>query len=173
VAYRDDSEQVQFVFVQNANIHMANNYLPLLNGFGEYNQELRAKFGDRMQTVQEVVGPSLPPESLPEKDQEQSYTDYYAWLLDRTGWMVKAGTDIYKFERGSITIKANPKIKVGDYIRVLRGPLKWEAYITSVQHIFQPYRQYLMKIEYIRSDQSIKRKEIGGNLWDLERKQEG
>lgn len=172
-AYRDDSEQVEFVFLQNANIHAAQNWQPLLKGFGEFNQELRPKFGDRIQTLQSVIGPGVAPESLPEAEQKKSYDDYYSWLVERTKWMVQAGTDTYKFERGSITIKANPNIQVGDYIHVMRGPLDWSAYVVGVHHIYQPYKQYLMRIEYIRSDQAIKRRELANvNLWDFERRQE-
>jgi hypothetical protein len=176
-AHRDDSDQVQHVFVQNANIHMAQNWNVLLNGFGNFNNELRAKFGDRIQVVPEYIGPGVAPENLPEAEQEQSYTDYYQWLLDRTQWLVLAGTDIYKLEHGSITIKGDPHIRVGDYITVQRGTIRWTAYVVSVVHKFAAYRNYLTTLEYIRSDQWIKRQQVqdqigGAGVWDLERKQE-
>lgn len=176
-AHRDDSDQVQHVFVQNANIHMAQNWNVLLNGFGNFNEELRAKFGDRIQVVPEYIGPGVAPENLPEAEQKQSYTDYYQWLLDRTQWLVLAGTDIYKLEHGSITIKGDPHVRVGDYVTVQRGAIRWTAYVVSVSHKFAPYRNYLTTLEYIRSDQWIKRQQVqeqigGAGVWDLERKQE-
>lgn len=171
VAHRDDSEQVQHVFVQNANIHASQNYYPLLNGFGNFNTELRPKFGDRIQVIQEFVGPGVPPENLPMGAQEASYASYYQWLLDRTNWLVRAGTDIYKLEHGSITIKGDPHIRVGDYVTVERGVIRWTAYVVSITHAYSPYREYLTTLEYIRSDQWIKRQKAT-NIWDTERKQE-
>lgn len=176
-AHRDDTEQVNHAFVQNANAHLGANYYVLLNGFGNFNANLRAKFGDRIQVVQEFIGPSVSPMSLPESQQEMAYMDYYTWLLDRTGWLVKAGTDIYKLEKGSITIKGDPHIRVGDYVSVQRGAIRWTAYVVAVSHKYAPYKNYLTTVDYIRSDQWIKRQQVqeqigGAGVWDLERKQE-
>jgi hypothetical protein len=176
-AHRDDVDQVQHVFVQNANDHLSAGYYVLLEGHGNFNEELRPKFGDRIQTVQEFVGPATSPMSLPEQEQEQAYIDYHAWLIERTEWLVKAGQDVYKLEKGSITIKGDPHIRVGDYISVQRGAIHWTGYVVGVSHKFAPYKNYLTTIDYIRSDQWIQRQKVqeqigGAGVWDLERKQE-
>lgn len=173
-AHRDDSEQVEHVFIQNSNIQISTNSIPLEKGVGDFNTELRTKFGDRIQVLQEHVGPALPEMNLPEEQQIQSNNDGYAWLMDRTEWMKAAGKDVYKFEKGTVTIKGDPRIRVGDYIHVKRGPLDWAGYVVSVQQSFQPYRRYLTTLEYIRSDQWIWRQQLGEDypLWDAERRQQ-
>ena len=170
-AHRDDTEQVQHTFVMSTSVIMQQNWLPLLNGFGEFNTELRAKYGDRIQQVQSTSMPGIAPLSLPEKEQTQSFKDNYSYLLDRTKWMVSAGKDVYQFEKGSITIKGNPHIRVGDYVNVKRGVIEWAGYIVSVQHNYSAYRHYLTTIEYIRSDQWIQRQKVKSGVWDKERKQ--
>jgi hypothetical protein len=85
--------------------------------------------------------------------------------------MVSAGKDVYQFEKGSITIKGNPHIRVGDYVKVKRGVIEWSGYIVSIQHNYSAYRQYLTTIEYIRSDQWIERQKVKSGVWDKERKQ--
>lgn len=172
-AHRDDSEQVNHTFVVNTNAHLAKDWLPLLNGFGNFNDELRAKFGDRIQTVPEYVVPTEEsPTGLPEQPYQENMELMYRWLLARVDWLKKAGRDIYKMETGRITIKGDPHIKVGDYIEVHRGVLVWSAYVVGVTHQYRPYYQYLTTIEYIRSNQWKKRQGVGDGIWDKERKQE-
>lgn len=169
-AHRDDAEQVNHVFVTNYNIPVQANYHQLTNGFGIINPETRKKFGDRIQEVPCYTGPGRAAISLPEQQQLDANQDFYDWTRDRADWVKKAGTDVYLFEKGSLTIKGNPSIQVGDYIKVLRGPLEWEAYVVGVTHQFQPYRNFLTTIEYIRSNQWMLRKKQF-NPWDAERKQ--
>lgn len=168
-AHRDDADQVEHSFVQNQGAIMQQNWFPLLEGMGEFNTSLRKKFGDRIQQLTSYIGPSTPGSDLAESSQNQSYTDFYSWIKDRMAWVRAAGTDIYKLEKGSINIKGDPRIRVGDYVHVQRGPVAWTAYIVAVEHTFQPYRQFMTTVQYIRSNQWIKRNAVS-NAWDAERK---
>lgn len=172
-AHRDDSEVVIYVYVQNANAHIGLNPHPLESGFNIVPDAQRAKFGDRVQTVQEFVGATKEsPTSLPEEPHQQMTLDYYDWLKDRVEWLKLAGRQIHQFEHGNITIKGDPHIRAGDYIEVHRGVLVWSAYVVGVTHQYRPYYQYLTTIEYIRSNQWKKRQGVGDGIWDKERKQE-
>jgi hypothetical protein len=173
-AHRDDSEQVIYVFVTNANAGVGTNPLPLERGFGIIPQNERAKFGDRIQIVQEFVGATAAsPTSLPEQEHQQMTVDYYDWLVARTDWLKRAGRQIHQFEHGNITIKGDPHIRAGDYITLLRGPLDWDGYVINVTHQYQPYQQFTTTLEYIRSNQWKQRQAVGDGIWDKERQQEG
>ena len=167
-AHRDDSELVQWAHVLHPAVETGGNSLPLEYKIFRLNYGTADKFGDRLQEITSYLLPGAFDSSLPEKQQLASQNSYKEWLEDRVQWIAFAGEDIHRFERGVVTIKGNPKIQVGNYIRVRRGAIVWEGYITSVTNDYQPFRRYLTTIEYIRGTQFVQRSRIP-NPWDAER----
>lgn len=173
--FRDDTEQVQGVIIQNVMAHAGGNFMPLAQQLGRYPaaDELRARFGDKIQMLQEMLGPSYSPIHNKEEDQQVAYIEMTKWLTARYDWCKRAGRDIFKFEHGSLTLRGNPKIQVGTYLEVDRGAYVWAAYVIGVTHQYKPFTSYTTKVEFIRSNNWKKRQEVQGNIWDLERKQAG
>lgn len=168
-AQRDDAELVQHVWVTSPNFTQA-----MVSAMGvragTINPETKAKFGDRFQALRTVLIPDEGSVLLNQKepDFKSSSESYDQWLSDRITWARMAGEDTHEFERGTLTIKGDPTVRVGDYFRVKRGALAWDGYCVAVSHDFQPYRQYLTTIEYIRGNQWVRR-QLLPNAWDLER----
>jgi hypothetical protein len=66
-------------------------------------------------------------------------------------------------------MKGYPMMRVGDYFRLHRGDIVWQGYVTNIVNDFQPYRQYITTMDYIRGNQ-IKVRRAMQNPWDVERK---
>lgn len=169
-AARDDVELVNHVVVTAPEYGISGYASGLSAQRGLVNAETREKFGDRTPSqLQTHLGPGVAAINLPAAEQQRAGTvDWPQWLAERLKWAVAAAKDIHQFERGSLTIKGDPRIRVGDYFTVQRGPLFWSGYAIGVSHDFQPYNRYLTHVEYIRGDQWIKRAEMP-NPWELER----
>jgi hypothetical protein len=170
-AHRDDSELVQHAYVMNPAIQAAGNSVPLQFKTLQFNAQTEAKYGERIQALTDHLWPTgMDDINLPEAQQKESFSSFKDWIEARVQWVAAAGKDIHKFERGSITVKGRPHYRVGDYIRVDRGGIRWEAYVIHVAHDFQPFRRYMTTLEYIRGTQVRERKKIQ-NPWDVERAQ--
>lgn len=96
-------------------------------------------------------------------------TERFQWLLDRWG----RNAD---WEHGSIDIRGRSDIRVGEYIHVKRGMgagtdsgVDWAAYVTRVTHQYNPFQKYTTTLEYIRSNQYVRRRDAK-NPWDTERR---
>jgi hypothetical protein len=174
-AHRDDSELVNHTWVQTP-LAMAAAYTQAVKGHrGLVNADTREKFGDRMQVEATRLWPSdlsHAPINLPMDEQKQADEKQWDWATERRNWMIQAQTSIHEFERGSMTLKGYPMMRVGDYFRLHRGDVKWMGYITNVVHDFQPYRRYLTTLDYIRGNQAKVRRTLD-NPWDQERKPAG
>lgn len=170
IAHRDDSELVQWAAITSGSIGAGANTFPLEDRVLQFNTGTGGKFGDRIQRLETILLPDdYDDQGLPEDEQIKSQHGYANWLSYRVRWVKDAGEDIHKFERGQITVKGRPEYRIGDYIRVKRGAIIWEAYVTSVTHDYQPYRRYMTTMEYIRGTQYRERKGVA-NPWDVERK---
>lgn len=171
-AHRDDSELVNHVWVAHpmgnavAMQQMQKELTGLMNG------DTRAKYGDRIQQETTNLNPIdiMHPISLPREEQRAAERKILTWVQERREWLKLAGTEIHLFERGSLTMKGYPHMRVGDYFRLQRGDIVWEAYIINISHQYLAYHQYFTTLEYIRGNQWVRRKEIQ-NPWDKERKQ--
>lgn len=173
-AHRDDSELVNHAWVMLAAGNVGGNTCPIINQKGTLNADTRAKFGDRLATETTYLGPTnlAPSINLNRAAQIAADQEWCAWGAYRLEWLKLAGKNIHLLERGSLTIKGDPKIQVGDYIWVTRGDLRWRGYVVNIQHQFSAYRHYLTTLDYIRGTQWLVRKTID-KPWDSERKSEG
>lgn len=174
-AHRDDAELVNHVWIHSPLAQMAANSQMYQKLRGLVNADTRAKFGDRIQQEATRLWPSdmqHAPINLPREAQRQADADVVDWVEERRDWMVLAQNRIHEFERGSITMKGYPMMRVGDYFRLHRGDIVWHGYVTNIVHDFQPYKRYLTTMDYIRSNQiPVRRGFI--NPWDVERKTGG
>jgi hypothetical protein len=171
-AHRDDSELVNHVWIHTpVSVSGANTqFFSRLKGL--VNAETRGKYGDRIQQEATRLFPYAQPTSsinLPMAAQRAVDDDAESWAEERRDWMVLAQNRIHDFERGSITMKGYPMMRVGDYFRLHRGDIVWQGYIVNIVNDFQPFRQYLTTMDYIRGNQIKVRRAIQ-NPWDVERK---
>lgn len=167
-AHRDDAELVNHAWVKAPWATASANVQPLRAGRGLLNEETRATFGDRIQILPTNLGPDKYPINLPMKKQKESYDAWGDWIMNRLDWLVKAGEDIHRFERGRVTMKGRPEIRVGDYLEVERPAFLWSGYVTAISHEFVPFQVYRTTVEYIRGNQWVRRQAVP-NPWDKER----
>jgi len=171
-AHRDDSELVNHVQIKPTLLGGTGYTQVFQPDMGLVNADTRAKYGDRIQNDVTQLFPAdlaRPPINLPRADQLQAENVTKDWVTERRDWMVLAQNRIHDFERGSITMKGYPMMRVGDYFRLHRGDVIWHGYVTNIVHDFQPYRHYFTTMDYIRGSQIKVRREIQ-NPWDVERK---
>ena len=174
-AHRDDAELVNHVWIQTP-LMAATAYTQTVKDLrGLVNADTRDKFGDRSQilpTRLQHTDLMHMPINLPKDEQRAAEQDMVSWAKDRRDWLLQAQNRIHDFERGSITMKGYPMMRVGDYFRLHRGDIVWHGYVTNIVHDFQPYKRYLTTMDYIRGSQIIKRRKTE-NPWDTERKTGG
>jgi hypothetical protein len=171
-AHRDDAELVNHVWIHTPLMASAAFTQAVKEMTGLVNGETRAKYGDRIQQEATRLFHSdiaETPVNRPRGSQREGERQMLTWAQDRQKWMVQAQTSIHEFERGSMTLKGYPMMRVGDYFRLHRGDIVWHGYITNIVQDFQPYRRYLTTMDYIRGNQILVRREIK-NPWDKERK---
>lgn len=168
-AHRDDAELVNHVWIHSP-VYAQAAYTQMVKEMpGVVNDETRAKFGDRIQQEATRLFPgSAAPINQPMGTQKELEKQFLPWARFRQLWMMQAQKRIHDFERGSITLKGYPMMRVGDYVIIPRGEIEWHGYIVNIVHDFQPYRRYLTTLDYIRGNQILKRREIK-NPWDKER----
>ena len=173
-AHRDDSELVNHVWIHTP-VSSAAAFTQAVKNLGLVNADTRDKYGDRIQQEATRLFPydmANAPINLPPGEQLAAENEVKTWVEERRNWMVLAQNRIHDFERGSITMKGYPMMRVGDYFRLHRGDIVWHGYVTNIVHDFQPYKRYLTTMDYIRGSQIIKRRKTE-NPWDTERKTGG
>jgi hypothetical protein len=174
-AHRDDSDVANFIWVQNALVQQNQGTYWTLNkdgpGVATGTENDPQVFGYRLMQISSQQGPGGPSISLPEPQQQEAYDSLNEWLIKSIKWIVKATKNNADFESGTVQIKGNPNIRIGDYITVKRGPLAWSGYVTRVAHEFRMFQDYLTTINYIRSNQYFVRRRYQGNPWEAERKE--
>lgn len=169
-AHRDDAEMVNHVWVVPA-ISAATGFASVINSdMGIINHDTRAVFGDRIQIQQTHLAPGeKPPMGLPESEHQQVVMDVLQWTKDRQDWLMRAGQDQHHFERGTVTVKGYASYRVGDYFELARGAkdaaLTWHGYIIRTTHDFQAYNRFTVTLEYIRSNQWVRRLASAKPYW--------
>lgn len=80
-----------------------------------------------------------------------------AWYNSHWHWLRDAYVDNPLFEHGSMTVQGNEQLKIGTYYTLTRGQFTSTHYITDVIHQFLPFQKYTTTVQFIRSDNYIKR----------------
>ncbi|EMD0638866.1 hypothetical protein VPZ60_004282 [Salmonella enterica] len=129
---------------------------------------VRAMYGDSVMTPDDVESVSS---GHTENEQEQRSGYMIDWVKDRRRIMMDSNKDNVVLEFGSLEIKGGPTrddsteaLKSGDYVTVLDGQLKWDAYVMNIQDNFIPYSRYTSTLEFARGTGFARRvSESAGN----------
>lgn len=170
-AHRDDTEVVQYIWPHMQVWGQAQNARPLTAGWPQPSQKYAPRniAGTRMQEISSSVGAEMPPNNLPEKDQEKADKDHVDWGIYRAKWIAEASEEAIRLESGDVTFKGDPRVRVGEYITIPRGDVKWSAYAVAVRHVYRGFQNYLTTVQYIRGEQYVERLKAN-NPWYGERK---
>jgi hypothetical protein len=93
------------------------------------------------------------------------------WLAQRRKILKEFNRDNVAFESGTLRLMGNEKIKPGIDLKVTRGNLKWQGYVTQVEHDFQPYQHYTTTVNLERVTSFWTRAHEDKNPWLSERSQ--
>ncbi|EAB4417291.1 hypothetical protein D7B12_17830 [Salmonella enterica] len=126
----------------------------------EYPNTAHKYYGIRALYADTVMGPeglNNMTSGLDEQAQEKRGSEYMDWINARRSALIANNHDNVVLEKGQLEIKGGPMradfseaMKAGDQIKVLDGLLAWEAYCTSIQDTFQPYRSYRTTLQFER-----------------------
>jgi hypothetical protein len=144
-----------FLQAQAMNINLHQPTLKYPNTAQKY-YGIRAMYADSVMGPDDVtnMNTGLPEEQQSERDQRMTQ-----WIIDRRDVMVNNNKDNVVLEYGSIEMKGGPSrdgttdaLKAGDYATVLDGRLTWQAYITTMQDNFLPFRGYSSTLGFERGN---------------------
>ena len=170
-AMRDDAEVTNHIWIESPAAQTMGLVQATDLPGGIVRPDTREQFGDRRPSS--LATQLLPTDDAtdPSRDRDAMWMDFKGWILGRRNWALKANALNHQTERGTLVIRGNPAIRVGDYIQVQRGgqALAWYAYVTEVSHDYQPFRRYVTQVAYIRGTQWLKRQQMPQGAWDKER----
>lgn len=86
-----------------------------------------------------------------------------AWHKQRAKELQAMNRDNSVFEDGGATIMGHERIVIGKYIRLTRGQLVSEAYVTSVSHSIQPLSTWSTTISFERGTGFLERNRLKGS----------
>jgi hypothetical protein len=92
----------------------------------------------------------------------------YGWIDQRRSALVAMNKDNVILESGVMRVKGGPlrpdgsPMKAGDYARVKRGSLEWDAYVVQIDHEFTPFQTYVTTLTFERGEGFARRITIGG-----------
>ncbi|HHA3594136.1 TPA: hypothetical protein ACODIZ_003663 [Salmonella enterica subsp. enterica serovar Newport] len=140
----------------------------------KYSNTNRDYYGLRPMYAESVMGPEDMDNmttGLDEQTQNARGDSEADWLNARREVLIANNRDNVVMETGSLDIKGGPirqrsgdPLKAGDYITVLDGLIAWDAYATSLQDNFQPYRSYTSSIQFKRGTGfAVRVSQAGGN----------
>ncbi|ENE5752087.1 hypothetical protein ACFLMW_003846 [Salmonella enterica] len=131
-------------------------------------------YGLRPMYAESVMGPENMDNmtsGLDEQTQTARADTETEWLNARRETVIAMNRDNVVMESGNMEIKGGPvrqrtgdPLKAGDYITVMDGLIAWDAYATSIQDTFQPYRSYTTSIQFKRGTGfAVRVSQAGGN----------
>lgn len=75
---------------------------------------------------------------------------YATWVNSRLDVLRAQSKDNVVFEHGTLTLKGNEAIRAGCYLRLTRGSMVSELYVTSVAHQFVPFGAFTTTVNVER-----------------------
>ncbi|MDR1275755.1 MAG: hypothetical protein LBL72_05165 [Candidatus Accumulibacter sp.] len=80
------------------------------------------------------------------------------WSGKRRTLLARINRDNVLFEKGTIVVRGNEKIKPGTYVSIIRGGKEFgKFYVVKVTHAFTPYRSYVTTLQVGRGTSYITR----------------
>ncbi|MFA7097121.1 MAG: hypothetical protein WC383_11675 [Gammaproteobacteria bacterium] len=101
---------------------------------------------------------SLPPS---EKMQQADYAG--AWLKHRVEELKAQCCDNVLWEEGHMTVQGWEYLRPGVNLILNRGALRASYYVTSVTHVFAPFRSYECELDVIRGTGFVERRKLSGS----------
>jgi hypothetical protein len=84
------------------------------------------------------------------------------WLKDRARILREASQDEVVFERGTLRLRGNEKIKAGNFLRVERNEMVAEYYVLRVEHDYLFGRPFVTTVHFDRGTGFIERAQRSG-----------
>lgn len=169
---RTDHNVANFYWVSMSSISYVNNtqlILAALNSeevggvpvfLRDYQNSDPKLYGDRKLEIDARQGYtelSTSPANLKEPRQRQTNDNFFDWNNHRRHTIIEFNKDNAVFEFGHIILKGNERIKPGKYIKLRRGSMTYEYYVTAVHHHFAPFAHYLTTVEVHRGTGFLER----------------
>ena len=102
------------------------------------------------------------PTSLPPAEQDRAVADTIQWHIARALLLRNMNRDNSALEDGSAVLQGSEKIKPGRFMRLTRGDLVAEAYITKVTHSIAPLDGWTTQITLDRGMGFLERLHMAG-----------
>lgn len=99
-----------------------------------------------------------------EAEHKKRDTSQVNWINDRRRILVEQNKDNVVFEKGSMRIKGNERIRSGMYVRLRRGQFFAEYYVAQIHHDYMPFQGFFSTLNVERGRGFIERaKRDGGS----------
>ncbi len=137
------------------------NALPVDADYGNNSPTL---YGEKMMNPHTSLMPSavaFPPEMLPIGDRPAANGQYISWHLLRTAQLKAMNRDNSVLEEGLAVVNGKEALRIGCYMRLTRGTVVSEAYITNVAHAFSPLRSWVTTLSLERGTGFYNRDKAG------------
>jgi hypothetical protein len=87
---------------------------------------------------------------LTESEKTKRDTSMMNWIANRRQILVEQNRDNVLLEHGTIAIKGNENIRMGNYIKVRRGSFSALYYIVQVEHQYSPFNRFITVLQLDR-----------------------
>jgi hypothetical protein len=89
--------------------------------------------------------------------QADDYPSEEEWRLSKIDTLRRASQDAVVFERGTLRLHGNEKIKAGAFLNVLRSNVMSRVYVSHVDHEFIQYQGFMTTVQFERGTGFINR----------------
>ena len=153
-AYTSDSESV---------------YIPNYPNTAKQNYGTRAMYAETQQGETSIANMAS---GLNKSEQDARSSKMESWIDRRRRHMVEMNRDNVVLETGTATVKGGilrqdgiELMKAGDYARFRQGRMEWDAYVTQIEHDFQPFQGYTTTLHFERGEGFYRRISTGVSPW--------
>lgn len=108
------------------------------------------------------------PSQLPEGQRQESASSIVQWHHARARALKQMNRDNSVLEEGSATVKGSELLKPGRYLRITRGSLMLEFYLTRVVHNISPLDSWTSTVTLERGTGFVDRLRIAGSPYWME-----
>ncbi|UTL90702.1 hypothetical protein [Pseudomonas fluorescens] len=121
-----------------------------LGSYGNCSVDL---YGNRLMMIEtKLGGPNVRNVKSGLSEQEHYVRDgnVFDWIKDRREFLVAQNKDNSVLEQGTIQVRGNEKIRVGNYVQVMRGDTSSLYYVVAVAHQMLPFRGFFTTLTVAR-----------------------
>ena len=128
----------------------------------KYDNNAPEIFGVRKMTAQTnlIEGDTKPVNMLPTDRQGEALSGLQQWFFKRSRDLMAMNRDNSVFEEGGMVLKGDEKLAIGKYLRLTRGSLTSESYITQIAHQITPLTLWTTSVRLIRGTNFYVRNKI-------------